>query len=254
MLSEKNLDKHKRMTLSLSKKTKVIPSFSQESFYTYLVDLLVVQDLPFLLMYVESDFKIDASKAALMKLAKYYDISSELCTIATVLDPRLKLDFYRGDKNPSAENPAEIMSYVRSFYDRDYAPGGSISQNPSPAKKPNILGRFYKKSTASDKSEIAVYLSEPVADDYPEFQVLDYWKINSARFPNLSRMARDYLAVPGTSTPSERAFSGGRQLITDFRCRLKGETITACSCLRTGDDNGIMLFNLSFMMNFYEFN
>jgi hypothetical protein len=41
-------------------------------------------------------------------------------------------------------------------------------------------------------------------------------------------MARDYLAVPGTSTPSERAFSGGRQLITDFRCILKGETITAC--------------------------
>jgi hypothetical protein len=175
-------------------------------------------------MYTESDFKIDASKAALMKLAKYYDISSELCTIATVLDPRLKLDFYRGDKNPSAENPAEIMSYVRSFYDRDYAPGG--------AKKPNILKRFYKKSTASDKSEIVVYLSEPVADDYPEFQVLDYWKINSARFPNLSRMARDYLAVPGTSTPSERAFSGGRQLITDFRCSLKGETITACMLLK----------------------
>ena len=50
MLSEKKLDKHKQMTLSLSKKTKVIPSFSQESFYTYLVDLLVVQDLPFLLL------------------------------------------------------------------------------------------------------------------------------------------------------------------------------------------------------------
>jgi hypothetical protein len=46
-------------------------------------------------------------------------------------------------------------------------------------------------------------------------------------------MARDYLAVPGTSTPSERAFSGGRQLITDFRCSLlKGGTITACMLLK----------------------
>jgi len=45
-------------------------------------------------------------------------------------------------------------------------------------------------------------------------------------------MARDYLAVPGTSTPSERALSGGRQLITDFRCRLGGETITACMLLK----------------------
>ena len=63
--------------------------------------------------------------------------------------------------------------------------------------------------------------------------MLDYWKINSDRFPNLSRMARDYLAVPGTSTPSERAFSGGRQLITDFRSRLNGETITACMLFKS---------------------
>ena len=125
------------------------------------------------------------------------------------------------------------MSYVISFYDKDYAPSGdSISQNPSPAKKPSLLSGFYKKSTTSDKSEIEVYLSEQVAEHHPKFQVLDYWKINSARFPNLSRMARDYLAVPGTSTPSERAFSGGRQLITDFRCRLKGDTITACMLLK----------------------
>ncbi len=75
-------------------------------------------------------------------------------------------------------------------------------------------------------------MSEAVVDNYPIFKVLDYWKINSDRFPNLSRMARDYLAVPGTSTPSERAFSGGRQLITDFRCSLSGETITACMLLK----------------------
>jgi hypothetical protein len=31
--------------------------------------------------YTESDFKVDASKAALLKFKKYYDISSELCTI-----------------------------------------------------------------------------------------------------------------------------------------------------------------------------
>jgi len=107
-----------------------------------------------------------------------------------------------------------------------------VTQIPSPAKS-NLLHGFYKKARTSDKrSEIDVYLSEPVAEHHSKFDVLDYWRTNSGRFPNLSKMARDYLAVPGTSTPSERAFSGGRQLITDFRCRLSGKTITACMLLK----------------------
>lgn len=86
--------------------------------------------------------------------------------------------------------------------------------------------------TTSDKPEIDVYFGEPVTADHSKFEVLDYWKRNSDRFPNLSRIVKDYLAIPGISTPSERVFSGGRQLITDFRCRLSGETITACMLLQ----------------------
>jgi hAT family C-terminal dimerisation region len=43
--------------------------------------------------------------------------------------------------------------------------------------------------------------------DRHNFDLLEYWRVHSTRFPNLSRMARDYLAVPGTSTPTERVFS-----------------------------------------------
>ena len=57
---------------------------------------------------------------------------------------------------------------------------------------------------------------KPVSEHHSNFQALDYWKNNCGHFPNLSRMAGDYLAVPGTSTPSERALSRGRQLITDL--------------------------------------
>jgi hypothetical protein len=83
-------------------------------------------------------------------------------------------------------------------------------------QKKLILSGFYKKSTISDKSEIEVYLSEPAVEHHSNFKVLDYWKINSSRFPNLSQMVRDYLAVPGTSTPSERAFSGGKAIDCRF--------------------------------------
>ncbi|KAI8901779.1 hypothetical protein BC833DRAFT_617281 [Globomyces pollinis-pini] len=126
----------------------------------------------------EFNFKVDASKAALMKLTKYYDISSELCTIATVLDPRHKLDFYKSDKNASAENPEEIRSYVQSFYNRDYASGRS--SNPSP-EKPSLLAELFQLSTTHylEQSELDVYLSEPVVRHHSYFKVLDYWKINS---------------------------------------------------------------------------
>ena len=61
---------------------------------------------------------------------------------------------------------------------------------------------------------------------------MDYWRLESVRFPNLARMAGDYLAISGTSTASEGAFSGGRQLITGFRCRLEGNTIATCMLLK----------------------
>jgi hypothetical protein len=69
-----------------------------------------------------SAFLADAAKAAYCKLNKYYDISSELCTIATVLDPRLKLKFYKdgytaanGDNPSVGENPEEIRKYLKLF-------------------------------------------------------------------------------------------------------------------------------------------
>jgi hypothetical protein len=45
-------------------------------------------------------------------------------------------------------------------------------------------------------------------------------------------MAKDYLAIPATSAPVERIFSGGTDLIEQRRCSLKGKTIQECMCLR----------------------
>jgi hypothetical protein len=60
---------------------------------------------------------------------------------------------------------------------------------------------------------------------------LEWWKRHSDEYPNLARIARDYLAIPATSAPAERVFSGGADLITDKRGLLKEDTIQACMCL-----------------------
>ena len=57
-------------------------------------------------------------------------------------------------------------------------------------------------------------------DDYNRLRgsdILGWWKLNSKNNPNLSRMAKDYLAIPGTSTSSERLFSSGKHLISDIK-------------------------------------
>jgi hypothetical protein len=56
-----------------------------------------------------------------------------------------------------------------------------------------------------------------------DVQPLIWWKENAKSFPNLPAMAKDYLAIPGSSASSERAFSGGRQLMTYFRSSLNPE-------------------------------
>jgi len=51
-------------------------------------------------------------------------------------------------------------------------------------------------------------------------------------FPNLSKMARDYLAIPATSAPAERIFSSAADVITPDRASLAPETVRAIMCLK----------------------
>jgi hypothetical protein len=88
-------------------------------------------------------------------------------------------------------------------------------------------------------------MSEAVVNNYPNIEVLGYWKINSNRFPNLSKMARDYFAVPGTSNTSERAFSGGRQLITDFPVVFLGRRLQLVSCSEISCESEIISYMYS---------
>ncbi|KAK0145655.1 Zinc finger BED domain-containing protein 1 [Merluccius polli] len=49
---------------------------------------------------------------------------------------------------------------------------------------------------------------------------LNWWKINECRYPHVAMMARCYLAVPGTSVPSERVFSTAGDIVTAKRSTL----------------------------------
>ena len=52
------------------------------------------------------------------------------------------------------------------------------------------------------------------------FQILDYWKVSSNKYPILSLLAKDVLAVPASTVPSESDFSTGGCIIDPVRCSL----------------------------------
>lgn len=71
------------------------------------------------------------------------------------------------------------------------------------------------------KNELDRYQAQP--DVSIDDEVLMWWKDRESTFPLLSNLARKYLAVLATSTPSERVFSTGGRVISDQRTCLTGD-------------------------------
>jgi hypothetical protein len=62
---------------------------------------------------------------------------------------------------------------------------------------------------------------------------MDWWKENSIRFPVLSKMAKDYLAIQAASIYSEKIFSGGALNVTKLRNALHSNTVRELICLKS---------------------
>ncbi|KAF5319873.1 hypothetical protein D9758_018909 [Tetrapyrgos nigripes] len=82
--------------------------------------------------------------------------------------------------------------------------------------------------TSPLRDKLSKYLSQALeATKDP----LGWWWSKRAIFPVLSQMALDYHSVPATSTPVERVFSQGRQLLVFTRNRLSGFSVRKLLCL-----------------------
>ena len=68
----------------------------------------------------------------------------------------------------------------------------------------------------------------PCDDD--SFDILHWWKMHTTKYPIVARMARDVLAAPASTVPSESAFSTGGRIISDHRTRLSGNTVEGLIC------------------------
>ncbi|XP_042451632.1 zinc finger BED domain-containing protein RICESLEEPER 2-like [Zingiber officinale] len=172
------------------------------------------------------------------KFDKYWgdpEKMNKLLYIAVVLDPRHKLDFVEfmlielyGDEKVTKvgkiikdtlfalyKNYKEkmepqcgtsIVSSIPKSVDND-----NTSTNMSDLKRQSIIAK-YKKQKAQvfgdgNMSELDKYLNEIVEEYCDTFDILGWWKQNCHRFPILSQIARDVLAIPISTVASESAFS-----------------------------------------------
>ena len=177
-----------------------------------------------------------------------------LIFIANVLDPRYKLEYmefflneiYGDSIGGSLFN--NIKSGLQELFD-DYS--ASINPPPQASSQSGILSdaseadtgnsmsllkvRFKKHKMnlgfgGSKKTDLDIYLSKTVIEDDGPFDILRWWKMNADRFPILSILARDVLAVPISTVASESAFSTRGRVLDCFRSSLTPKLLEALIC------------------------
>ncbi|CAE6171886.1 unnamed protein product [Arabidopsis arenosa] len=91
-----------------------------------------------------------------------------------------------------------------------------------------------QKGTHDASNELELYLMEPVENPNlmlgTEYDVLGYWRLNSPKFPILSAIARDVLAMQVSSVASESAFSTSGRILDPYRSCLTHSTLEVLMC------------------------
>ncbi|WVZ56860.1 hypothetical protein U9M48_007332 [Paspalum notatum var. saurae] len=183
-----------------------------------------------------------------------------LIFVAVALDPRYKLSEYTelaiqeiygestGEKVWAAVNKGLhglFEEYRATFAPSDGTPAQSTESESPQSKQGGGSGRMMKTIVAKrmklnngssssynrgSRSELEKYLAEECEDDTKKFDILAWWKGQSSRFPILSRLARDVLAIPISTVASESAFSTCGRIMDDFRTSLTPFMVEALVC------------------------
>ncbi|XP_019165697.1 PREDICTED: zinc finger BED domain-containing protein RICESLEEPER 2-like [Ipomoea nil] len=175
---------------------------------------------------------------------------------ANILDPRDKIEYmpiqfnqlYGEDKGKTMFDKVIVglkelfEDYVACFpvqcveQSEKFSPSITISDSVSVGRPQSLLKSQIKKQKlvsgdlSRKKIELEVYLSEVIVDEDDSFDLLRWWKQQSERFPVLSKMARDILAVPISTVASESAFSTSGRVLDAFRSSLTPRIVEALVC------------------------
>ncbi|QBM88248.1 hAT family C-terminal dimerization region [Metschnikowia aff. pulcherrima] len=193
---------------------------------------------------------------ATKKLLEYYPIRSgdiasikNLC-LATVLDPRYKLGVFKHLGFPQSAID-EIVSYFYDVFNRyaeefeedlstyskygsrviESSPANSLGQSDDVQEESDSVYFLWSEIDAEDVHEIDAYLKGSRTRQC--HNIMMYHKDRREFAPIIYRIARDYLAIPAMSAPSEALFSRVTDIVTKKRNRLHPSTIKMLAILKS---------------------
>jgi len=138
--------------------------------------------------------------------------------ISALLDPRIKsLGFI--DSEEVRNKAKELLKDKFDQLKADSLSTTPVTHSTLPSG-PSSLFSIFKRSSLQD-NEINAYFSLPELDF--DLDPFTWWHEHKEQFPILSKLARVYLPILATSTPSERLFSSAGNLLTAKRTRLNPE-------------------------------
>lgn len=143
------------------------------------------------------------------------------------------------------EEVAQRVEAIFDEYRNMYSPLSKVGENMVNEKESpsfdgglsymkSISAKLKRKMMRSEgsefvRSEFDRYLSEQEAGD-ENLDILSWWKLHGPRFPIISYMARDVLAIPISTVASEYAFSAGGRTLDPFSSSLTPKMVQALVC------------------------
>ncbi|XP_042433359.1 zinc finger BED domain-containing protein RICESLEEPER 2-like isoform X1 [Zingiber officinale] len=213
----------------------------------------------------QSEVSVVSSMAKVIhdKFDKYWKDCSLVLALAVVMDPRFKIKLieFSFSKIYGAESARYVKLVNDSIHDlyHEYATmplpltptyadqgeanhvnGNDNNVTATTLPAPDSLQDFdmYLSELAVNqpsKPELDQYLEESLVPRIQEFDILNWWKLNYLKYPTLSKMARDILAIPvsmvGTGGSIFSVRTGSRAL-DEYRSSLRPETVEALFCTK----------------------
>lgn len=182
---------------------------------------------------------------------KFRDDGENICLIAAALDPRFrKLKFLPAEDSLKVHLKVQALALeekrryevqTHQHQCEEQVQSASADMKFSEKRQVSLLdtllgsdsddhcngeddtGHIRDQETHSEvvRNEIHMYFSEQAIPK--EENPVKWWKENEVRFPILAMLAKSYLSVPATSTPSERLFSVAGNIVTKKRASLTSE-------------------------------